>query len=287
MEQHLVLKSLLDMNPIAIKELVNELKLHRDVNFHDNIISFHGITQENPNDKLKSYLLVMEYADASELSSAVLCLHDEGIIHCDLHSCNVLVRNHTVKLANFGFSRRIDEVSRSLRETPIPHTPREYVDIYTECWNGVPEKRPTMQQVVAKLKTISTTDVMPGDLSSLMDKFDQMNFESNGNADGISSANIETIKVPYPPQITAEEVFDRNKDRERKKVPNSFMVYRMALIKELKTQNISNNNSFNISVLAASRWSSELDEVKQAYKDISDRVREIIRNSIDSNTINT
>ncbi|RGB29908.1 kinase-like domain-containing protein [Rhizophagus diaphanus] len=414
MERHLVLKSLLDMNPIAVKELAHELKLHRDVDFHDNIISFYGITQENSNDKSKSYLLVMEYADggtlqnylennffylnwkhkynmASELASAVLCLHDEGIIHRDLHSCNVLVRNHTVKLADFGLSRRIDEASKStalfgvipyidpkrfgninnnekkkqiyklneksdvygigvllwvissgqqpfgginnynldlimeiskgLRETPIPHTPREYVNIYTECWNGEPEKRPTMQQVVAKLKTIrSTTDTMPiitpmctspihGDLSLLMDKFDQMTFESNGsndstniettnadgvgstniettnadgvgsinmetiNTDSISSANIETIKIPFPPQITAEEVLDRSKYKERKKAPNNFMIYRLAYAKELKSQNISNLSSYSVSALAALKWNNELDEVKQAYKDISDKVQ--------------
>ncbi|GBC39367.1 uncharacterized protein OCT59_011736 [Rhizophagus irregularis] len=444
MERHLVLKSLLDMNPIAVKELAHELKLHRDVDFHDNIISFHGITQENPNDKSKNYLLVMEYADggtlqnyleknffylnwkhkynmASELASAVLCLHDEGIIHRDLHSCNVLVRNHSVKLADFGLSRRIDEaskgtglfgvipyidpkrfgninnnekkkqiyklneksdvygigvllwvissgqqpfggvnnynldlimeISKGLRETPIPHTPREYVNIYTECWNGVPEKRPTMQQVVAKLKTIrSTTDTMPiitpmctspihGDLSSLMNKFDQMKFESDGsndstniettntdgvgstniettnadgvgstniettnadgvgstniettnadgvgsinmetiNTDGVSSANIETIKIPFPPQITAEEVLDRSKDKERRKAPNNFIIYRMALAKELKSQNISNINLINISALAALKWNNEPDEVKQAYKDISDKIRDDIK----------
>ncbi|CAB4488152.1 unnamed protein product [Rhizophagus irregularis] len=349
------------MNPIAVKELAHELKLHRDVDFHDNIISFHGITQENPNDKSKNYLLVMEYADggtlqnyleknffylnwkhkynmASELASAVLCLHDEGIIHRDLHSCNVLVRNHSVKLADFGLSRRIDEASKGLRETPIPHTPREYVNIYTECWNGVPEKRPTMQQVVAKLKTIrSTTDTMPiitpmctspihGDLSSLMNKFDQMKFESDGsndstniettntdgvgstniettnadgvgstnietinadgvgsinmetiNTDGVSSANIETIKIPFPPQITAEEVLDRSKDKERRKAPNNFIIYRMALAKELKSQNISNINLINISALAALKWNNEPDEVKQAYKDISDKIRDDIK----------
>ncbi|PKK71191.1 hypothetical protein RhiirC2_865757 [Rhizophagus irregularis] len=195
-----------------------------------------------------------------------------------------------------------------------------------------------MQQVVAKLKTIrSTTDTMPiitpmctspihGDLSSLMNKFDQMKFESDGsndstniettnadgvgstnietinadgvgsinmetintdgvgsinmetiNTDGVSSANIETIKIPFPPQITAEEVLDRGKDKERRKAPNNFIIYRMALAKELKSQNISNINLINISALAALKWNNEPDEVKQAYKDISDKIRDDIK----------
>ncbi|PKY52372.1 kinase-like protein [Rhizophagus irregularis] len=392
-EQRLVLKSLINLNPIAIKELTHELKLHRDVDFNDNIIHFCGITQENPNDKLKKYLLVMEYADggtlqdylvknfynlswidkynlAFQLANAVLCLHDEGIIHCDLHSGNVLIRNGIVKLADFGLSRRIDdasqypsrlfgvipyidpkkfglnnvtrkpyklneksdvygvgillwvissgqqpfngsnnygldlvlEISKGLRETPIHNTPEEYIKIYTECWVDAPEKRPTMQQVVAKLKTmISKTNVTPestpldspthGDLSSLINNFENMDFESN-----ISSTNITTIEkvvrvlstindaddvmkisVPYPPQITAEEVLNRSKAKERKKAPNSFMIYRMAYIKELKTKNL-NINQFNASVLAASKWNNESEEIKKdRIKEAIDELKKLMR----------
>jgi len=68
---------------------------------------FYYFLLENHNNPLKNYLLVMEYADggtlqnylkknfesltwenkynlAYQLSSAVLCLHDEGIVHRDL-----------------------------------------------------------------------------------------------------------------------------------------------------------------------------------------------------------
>ncbi|CAB5216900.1 unnamed protein product [Rhizophagus irregularis] len=97
-----------------VKEIVNELKLHRQMKSYENIIHFCGVTTKNRNDNSKKYQLVMEYADdgtlrnylkenfdkltwndklnlALQLARAVLCLHDEGITHRDLNPNNVLV----------------------------------------------------------------------------------------------------------------------------------------------------------------------------------------------------
>ncbi|GBC22427.2 kinase-like domain-containing protein [Rhizophagus irregularis DAOM 181602=DAOM 197198] len=146
------------LDNVTVKEIVRELKIQREVDFHDNIIRCYGITKLET-DNHNNYWLVMEYADggnlrcylkenftklswddkykmAHQLSCAVSCLHNEGIVHRDLHSCE----QYDIGLAL--------DISQGHRETVVPDTPDEYVKIYTKCWNGEPDNRPTIYQVV-------------------------------------------------------------------------------------------------------------------------------------------
>ncbi|CAB5357057.1 unnamed protein product [Rhizophagus irregularis] len=91
---------------LDLEEIVKELKIQREVDFHENIIRFCGIATENQVDNSKKYWLVMEYAD--------------GAIN----------------------------ISQGLRETPIPDTPEDYINIYTDCWNNEPDNRPTINQIL-------------------------------------------------------------------------------------------------------------------------------------------
>ncbi|CAB5361465.1 unnamed protein product [Rhizophagus irregularis] len=137
---------------IAFKEIINELKLQRKVDFHENIIRFLGISIWN-----EDYVMVMECAVdgnlrdylekntltwnkkiklAYQLASAVSCLHDEGIVHRDLHSNNILINRH------------------GLREAHIPNTPVGYLRLYSKCWDGDPYKRPHIGQVAQILKAL-------------------------------------------------------------------------------------------------------------------------------------
>ncbi|GBB91177.1 hypothetical protein RclHR1_18310005 [Rhizophagus clarus] len=270
-DQYFTLKSF-NLDNDTLKEIVHELKLYRKINLHENIIKFFGITNdnENRNGQVKKYL-VMEYADGStlrnylkkyfenltwnekfdlafQLSCAVSYLHDERIVHRDLHSNNVLIHQNIIKLSDFGISKKIDDpqsksfgmipyidpksfnlqednrlrtyllneksdiysvgillweissgnppfreenydfslmckISQGLKETPIPDTPEDYVKIYTECWDNEPVNRPTINQVVDKLKAIITkTNVTKSNVNSshegllqIIQNFNKMN----------------------------------------------------------------------------------------------------------------
>ncbi|PKY51538.1 kinase-like protein, partial [Rhizophagus irregularis] len=215
-----------ERNNLIIKEIVNEIKLLHKVNLHVNIIRFFGITKRENNedniDPTSNYLLILEYADS------VSCIHQNNIVHCDLHSDNILIHQKIVKLADFGLSRKLAEVStqnhiygkiayidpqhfqeqidknnkvgyhykpneksdvysvgvllweissgqkpfksyncfyhqpklmleisEGKRETPIPNTPNDYINIYTKCWKNNPSDRPDMQQVLSNLKLVN------------------------------------------------------------------------------------------------------------------------------------
>ncbi|CAI2187275.1 6241_t:CDS:2, partial [Funneliformis geosporum] len=111
--------------------------------------------------------LLLKHKFAYQLASAVSYLHEEEIVHRDLHSNNILIYQHAIKLADFGLSKRIEEATKKhsevfgrwravmgdinpfyvkdeeygvslainilqgLIESVIPGTPEYYVNIYT------------------------------------------------------------------------------------------------------------------------------------------------------------
>ncbi|CAB4373836.1 unnamed protein product [Rhizophagus irregularis] len=260
---------------IGIKDIVNEISLLVKVNnIHVNIIRFFGIAKRHNNDDMNSsYLLIFEYADsgtlgnylkdnfnkldwnmklkfAIQIADAVSCIHDKDIIHRDLHSDNILVHQNTLRLADFGLSRRVAEVStqkeifgkiayidpqycqpktnkdtigyeykpnkksdvysvgvllweissgrnpfesydngylrislmfeilNGKRETPIPGTPNDYINIYTKCWQNNQDDRPEMKQVLDDLKSIKIENNNEIIINELLFQYD--NFSRKG-----------------------------------------------------------------------------------------------------------
>ncbi|CAI2180886.1 16020_t:CDS:2, partial [Funneliformis geosporum] len=68
------------------------------------------------------------------------------------------------------------EILGGLRETIIPGTPEDYVNIYTGCWDNEPDNRPLMNQVVDKLNAIiSKTNIKE---NNQMNNYESNNFEA-------------------------------------------------------------------------------------------------------------
>ncbi|RIA96637.1 kinase-like domain-containing protein [Glomus cerebriforme] len=117
----------------TIDKVIYEVGLLRTVN-HENILQFYGFTRIEDGTsrmfQMNPYMLVLEYADsdtlenylnknfnnlnwddklklASQLSSAVLYLHDNNIMHRNFHANNILVHQKNIKLANFGLPSEV------------------------------------------------------------------------------------------------------------------------------------------------------------------------------------
>src|SRR5688572_28142734 len=54
-----------------------------------------------------------KYDLASQLSSAINCLHDEGIIYRGFNSNNILIHQGSIKLTDFRLSKRVESSSRA------------------------------------------------------------------------------------------------------------------------------------------------------------------------------
>ncbi|CAB4387584.1 unnamed protein product [Rhizophagus irregularis] len=146
---------------ITLKEIVNEIKLHKESIANENILRFYGITKIETE---KKYSLVLEYADSGtlniylnlhfneldwndkyqlslQLASAVAFLHERDIIHRDLYDVSLSL-----------------SIVNDKREEIIDNTSIEYSNLYTECWKYEPDERPIMQEVVLVLKSIIFPD---------------------------------------------------------------------------------------------------------------------------------
>ncbi|CAB4474128.1 unnamed protein product [Rhizophagus irregularis] len=123
----------------------------------------------------------------------------------------------------------IYEISEGLREVPIPDTPSDYVSLYKECWNGEPDKRPIMSEVVNRLRNIScainNTEIVrmgTNNLSNIL--IDQSKLSS----DGLNNLTTNEVKLAIDEILNFITVKLKEKNELKKNMNN-------------RTSNISKN----------------------------------------------
>ncbi|RIB25815.1 kinase-like domain-containing protein [Gigaspora rosea] len=219
----------------TMEDFMKELQLLQKLGSHPNINTFYGISEDSCNrfcmvlefasdGNLRQYLKTnfssLKWSDklrmAKELTLGLFFLHNNDIMHRDLHSKNILVNEGSIKITDFGLSTSLNEkpkpryftygmpayvepqyfknpnyeftkksdiyslgvilweitsgkppyqsftsidaiavyIFQGKRETPVENTPEEYINIYKECWNEEPDKRPEAKQVLETLKIL-------------------------------------------------------------------------------------------------------------------------------------
>ncbi|GBC26197.2 kinase-like domain-containing protein [Rhizophagus irregularis DAOM 181602=DAOM 197198] len=114
-----------DIKHNLLDAFIHELKIHLQLDYSNRIIRCLGISL----DPIKNdYLLIMQYADCSDLQNylkdnfknltwddkkklafqiadGLNYLHNENILHRDLHSKNIVIHEHNAKITDFGISK--------------------------------------------------------------------------------------------------------------------------------------------------------------------------------------
>ncbi|RHZ46449.1 hypothetical protein Glove_621g15 [Diversispora epigaea] len=146
--KHVALKNLHEnAKELFYKKFMKDLTNFMAVNYHHNIINFYGISIDP---STETYFLVLQYAKdgdfrtylrnnfknldwaikinmAKDITSGLRFIHEENIVHKDLHSKNILVHEKRLLITDLGSSQPLDSNSNSISGGMIAYTDPEYL----------------------------------------------------------------------------------------------------------------------------------------------------------------
>ncbi|CAB5207885.1 unnamed protein product [Rhizophagus irregularis] len=173
---YVVYKKLTNTNAVRddiLNAFIHELKIHLHFYYCDRIIRCLGISQDVTT---KEYLvLVMQYANGGDLrnylkdnfkeltwedkkrlafqiADGLNYLHNENVLHRDLHSKNILWCINVAFKDCVTENEKVALICAGKREIPIPETPIEYEELYIKCWDQEPKQRPIISKVLEEFE---------------------------------------------------------------------------------------------------------------------------------------
>ncbi|CAG8818728.1 27561_t:CDS:10, partial [Gigaspora margarita] len=115
---------------------------------------------------------------------------------CDIYSLGVLLWEISSLRPPFEEEDRTSLLMNILdghRETPIVGTPQQYSDLYIECWQDNPKKRPTIDKVVDELRNESQFFINDNKDNNISETINSLNEETLSSEDLELQYEIEAI----------------------------------------------------------------------------------------------
>ncbi|CAG8565582.1 14116_t:CDS:2 [Acaulospora morrowiae] len=144
----------------CINNFINEVKLISNAN-HPRIIKFYGISHDEDEGL---YYLVLELADGGNLrehlfKKRMVIQWADRIKFATQITEGISYLHNELKISHQYALVALDIITSDLREKPVIGTPISFMQLYSECWNTHPDRRPTAIQILERLKTISIEKV--------------------------------------------------------------------------------------------------------------------------------
>ncbi|CAG8445616.1 uncharacterized protein OCT59_023658 [Rhizophagus irregularis] len=107
---------------------------------------------------------------------------------------------------------------------------------------------------------------------------DNFNLRGKTNSGKGDSKNILTILKPsFPSTLMLDDLIKRNTNSKPKLLPNAFIAYRMALMKEYRIKNCKLPPMGEVSKIAKNSWNIEPKHVKDFYESLVEDAKAIYK----------
>lgn len=122
-----------------------------------------------------------KYGLAQQLSGAINYLYERGIVHKNLHSNSVLIHQDSIKLADFGLSKRIKDASRTSLKffDTIPYTDPQEINIEEKPSIVLRKDKKIEKYELNEKSDVYSVGVLLWELSSGKKPFAEREYDSN------------------------------------------------------------------------------------------------------------